>query len=54
MLLYAVVDLQIQKAIDFFPSPEEAEEDIENVRGDDPELAASLRIKPFSFPFCPN
>ena len=45
VLVYAVVSAETEKAVDMFVRREDAERFLEEVRGDDPELAELLRLE---------
>ncbi len=46
MLVYAVVSAETEKAVETFVRREDAERFLEDVRGDDLELAMKLRVEP--------
>lgn len=48
MPVYAVVSLETEKAVDLFPTREDAERTLEEMRADESELAALLRVEPIS------
>jgi hypothetical protein len=45
MLFYGVVSAQTEKVVEFFLEPDAAEAMIGEVRGDEPVLAAELRVE---------
>ncbi len=46
MLVYAVVSAQTEHAVELFVRREDAERFLDEVRGDDDDLAATLRLEP--------
>jgi hypothetical protein len=46
VLVYAVVSAETEKAVELFVRRKDAERFLEEVRGDDPELAELLRLEP--------
>jgi Tic22-like family len=46
VLVHAVVSAETEKAVETFVRREDAEPFLEEVRGDDPELAELLRLEP--------
>ena len=46
MRFYGIVDEQTQEAVELYVRREDAERFLEDVRADDEELAASLRLEP--------
>ncbi len=46
MLVYAVVSAETEKAVDLFVRRADAERFLEEVRGDDAELAETLTLEP--------
>jgi hypothetical protein len=46
VLVHAVVSTETEKAVETFVRREDAEPFLEEVRGDDPELAELLRLEP--------
>jgi hypothetical protein len=54
VLVYALVSLETGRAVETFPTREEAEADLQQVLADEPELAELVRVEPVILPFCPN
>jgi Tic22-like family len=46
VLVYAIVSEETEKAVELFVRREDAEAFLDDVRGDDEELAAPLRVEP--------
>jgi hypothetical protein len=46
VIVYAVVNEETEKAVGLFVRREQAERFLEDVRGDEPELAERLRLEP--------